>query len=156
MTCWLLAAGHSFWEVKCVASYCSAVWSCAQKPRTSNNAATRPSVEPVFFHFSFLCGASWLSGSVYDVQARDRGFDTWLRWICSDDGLLGKALCWHVHSLDPGVSGYLVGQWRLLCLNSFVRRKMAAGLWPVNGQVLWPGGNCVKSDEWRFALDTRL
>ena len=30
--------------------------------------------------------------------------------LCSDVVLLGKALCPHVHSLDPGVSGYLVGQ----------------------------------------------
>ena len=39
------------------------------------------------------CGASWLSGIVRDVQARDRGFDPWLRRMCSDDVvLLGKAL----------------------------------------------------------------
>ena len=25
--------------------------------------------------------------------------------------------------------------------------------WLMKGQVLWPGGNCVKG-EWRFALDT--
>ena len=30
--------------------------------------------------------------------------------LCSDIVLLGKAFCPHVHSLDPGVSGYLVGQ----------------------------------------------
>ena len=30
--------------------------------------------------------------------------------LCSDVALLGKALCPRVHSLDPGVSGYLVGQ----------------------------------------------
>ena len=72
-------------------------------------------------------GVSWLSGSMRDVQARDRGFDPQLRWICSNVVLLGKALCSHVHSLDPGVIGYLVGQWRLVCLNSSVHRKMAAG-----------------------------
>ena len=37
-------------------------------------------------------------------QARDRAFDTRLRWMCSDNVLLGKALCSHVQSLDPGVS----------------------------------------------------
>ena len=37
--------------------------------------------------------------------------------------LLAKALCSHVHSLDPLVNVYLVGQRRLVCLNSSVRRK---------------------------------
>ena len=30
-----------------------------------------------------VCGALWLSGSVRDIQARDRGFDPRLRCICS-------------------------------------------------------------------------
>ena len=57
-----------------------------------------------------LHGTSWLSASMCDVQARYRGFDAGLHRICSDVVLLGKALCSHLHSLDPGVSGYLVGQ----------------------------------------------
>ena len=48
-------------------------------------------------------------GSVAYKQ-RDCGFDPQLCWIFSEVVLLGKALCSHVHSLDPGVSGYLVGQ----------------------------------------------
>ena len=56
------------------------------------------------------CGALWLSGGVHDVQASDRGFDPRLCGICSNVVLLGKALCPQVHSLDAGVSGYLVGQ----------------------------------------------
>ena len=75
-------------------------------------------------------------------------------YACFDVVLLGKALCSHVHSLDPGISGYLVGQWRLVCLNSAVRRKWQPGCmlpgelrWLMNEQVLWPGGNCVKSGE---------
>ena len=48
--------------------------------------------------------------------------------LCSDIMLLGKALCPHVHSFDPGVSGYLVGQWRLVCLNSSMRQKLGARL----------------------------
>ena len=72
------------------------------------------------------CGASWLSGSVRDVQARDRGYDTRLHWVCSNDvALLDKALCLYVHSLDPGVSGYLVGQFRA--------PKMAAPLYAPRG-----------------------
>ena len=31
---------------------------------------------------------------------------------------LGKTLHLYVHSLDPGVSGYLVGQQLLVCVNS--------------------------------------
>ena len=90
----------------------------------------------------FTFGASWLSGSMCDVQARDSGFNPWLRWVCSDIELQGKALCSHVHSLDPGVSGYLVGQWRLVCLNSSVRCKMAAGLYAARGVEMaykWTG-----------------
>ena len=30
--------------------------------------------------------------------------------LCLDVMLLGKALCPHVHSVDPGVSGHLLGQ----------------------------------------------
>ena len=108
-----------------------------------------PQTESVRFPHS-LCEASWLSGSVRDIQVRDRGFDPRLRWICSDFVLLGKALCLHVHSLDPGVSGYLVGQWRLVCLNGSVRRKWQLGcMLPggrgaglrrlMNEEVLWPG-----------------
>ena len=126
--------------------------------------------------------ASWLSGTVRDLQVRGRRFDPQLCWICFDVVLLGKALCSHVHSPDPGVSGYLVGQcehvhspdpgvsgylvgqWRLVSLNSSVRWKsgswgcMLPGelRWLMNKQVLWPGGNCMKSGKWRFALDTRL
>ena len=144
-----LCFGHSIWPVY--------VWFIAEFvcPVCDENI---PSPTPT-------CGVSWLSGSVRDVQARDHGFDPQLRWICSSVVLLllGKALCSHLHSLDPGVSGYLVGQWRRVCLNSSVRRKWQPGYmlpgelrWLMNEQVLWPGGNCVKSGEWRFALDTRL
>ena len=101
------------------------------------------------------CGASRLSGNVRDVQARDCGFDSRLRWTCSDVVLLGKALCSHdVHPLDPRVRGYLVGQWRLMCLNSPVHRKWQPGCmlpgelrWLMNEQVRLPAGNCVKSDD---------
>ena len=53
-------------------------------------------------------GASWLSGGVCDLQARDGGFDPRLVELCSDVVFLGKALCSHVHPLDPGVSGSTV------------------------------------------------
>ena len=63
--------------------------------------------------------------------------------LCSDVVLLGKALCPHMHSLNPGVSGYLVGQTRLVCLNSSARRKWQLGCmvpgelrWLMNEQVL--------------------
>ena len=93
-------------------------------------------------HSRTIDRASWLSGTVRDLQARDRGFDPRLRWICFDVVLLGKALCSHMHSLDPGVSGYLVRQWRLVCLNRSVRRKMAAGLYAPRGVEMayeWTG-----------------
>ena len=98
--------------------------------------------------WSSMSGASWFSGSMCDIQARDHGFDPWLRWICSDGVLLGKALRSHMLSLDPGVCGYLVGQWRLVCLNSSVCWKWQPGCmlpgelrWLMNEQVLSPGSN---------------
>ena len=107
--------------------------------------------------------ASWFSGSVCDVQVRDCRFDPRLHRTCSDVMLLGKALCSHMHSLDLGVSGYLAGQWRVVCLNSSVCRKRQLGCmlpgklrWLMNKQLLWWGGNCVKLAEWCFVLDTRL
>ena len=72
--------------------------------------------------------------------------------LCSDIVLLGKALCRHVHSLDPGMSRYLVGQWRLVCWNGFVRWKWQPGCmlpgelrWLMNEQVLWPVHSLVWS-----------
>ena len=97
---------------------------------------------------------------MYKQEIADCMFNPWLRWICSNVVLLGKALCSHVRSLNPGVSGYLAGQWRLLCLNSSMCRKWQPGrMLPgelrslMNEQVLWLGGNCVKSGKWCFALD---
>ena len=69
----------------------------------------------------------------------------------------------HALSRPRRVSGYLVGQWRLVCLNNSVRRKMVAGLYASRAVEMayeWTGpvirGYCVKSGEWRFTLDTRL
>ena len=75
------------------------------------------------------------------------------RWaeLCSGGVVFAKALYPQVHSLDPGVSGYLVGQGRLQCVWIVSSAMMAAGLyapqelrWHMNEQVLWPRGNCVK------------
>ena len=100
---------------------------------------------------------TWLRGSVRELQARDGGFDPRLGWImlrrCAprQGTLPTRAL-----SLNPGVSGCLVGRWRLVCFNSTLRRKWQPGCMPplgvemaywINEQVLWPGGNCVKSGE---------
>ena len=60
-------------------------------------------------------GASWLSGSMRNLQREIMGSITGWAELCRDM-LLGKALCPHLHSLNPGVSGYLVGQWRILCV----------------------------------------
>ena len=62
------------------------------------------------------------------VRAVDFGLrdpDSLLSWCGAV--LLGKALHLHVHSLDPGVNGYLVGQRRLACvIEQFSAPKMAA------------------------------
>ena len=41
----------------------------------------------------------------------------------------GQGLYPHMHSLDPGVGEYLVGQGRFLCLNGFCVLEMAAMLY---------------------------
>ena len=60
--------------------------------------------------------------------------------------VFGQALHLHVHSLDPGVNGYLVGQRLLACLNSFqchdgnrgcMLPRESSRYW--NEQVPWPG-----------------
>ena len=78
------------------------------------------------------------------------GLITSLAEFCWDAVLLGKGLCPHVHSLNPGVSRYLVGQWRLVCLHSSMHWKwqldcMLPGelRWHMNEEVLSSGGNCV-------------
>ena len=56
--------------------------------------------------------------------------------LCWDVVRLGKALCSHVHSIDPGVSGHLVGQWGL-CQNGS-RAGCSRGSW----DGLWMNGSC--------------
>ena len=72
----------------------------------------------------------WLSCSIHDLQARDCRFKLLaglnLLWCCAPRQDID--LYPHMHSLNPEVSGYLVGQGRLVCLNSFCDcvPKMAA------------------------------
>ena len=44
------------------------------------------------------------------------GYGVQLSTSCCDDGLLGKALCSYVDSLDPEVSGYLVARTVKACV----------------------------------------
>ena len=92
------------------------------------------------------CGALWPIGSVCDIQARDHGFNPQLQWICSYVVLLGKALCSHMHSLHPGVNGYLEGQWRHVCLSSSVCWKWQRGCMllcsPGSWDGLWMNRSC--------------
>ena len=127
---------HIFWFSRCQVS--------------SSFNVTRPGISGVGRRASGV----GRRGSVCDLRARGHRFAPRLRRMCSDVVLLGKTRCSHVHSLDPGVSWYLVGQWRLVCLNSSVRRKRQPGCvlpgqlrWLMNEQVLWPWGNSVKSGE---------
>ena len=64
--------------------------------------------------------ASWISGNVRDLQGRDRRFESRaglnLLWRCA----LGQGFYLHVHSLDPGVSGYPLGQGRPVCVSKTV------------------------------------
>ena len=64
-------------------------------------------------------GILWLGGSICDLQTRGRRLQSWLGFLCCGVVLLGKALYPQVHSLDPGVSRYLVGPRRLACSNSW-------------------------------------
>ena len=99
-------------------------------------------------------GASWLSGSVGDLQASDcrcklpAGLN--LLWCCDP----GQSLYPHVHSLDPGVNWNLVGPGRILCIWIISNYTMAADQscvlpgelrWLMNERVLWPQGVIVCS-----------
>ena len=78
-------------------------------------------------------GALWLDGSVHALQMRDRRLESQPRlnllWCCVPRQ--GPYL--HMHSLNPGVSGYLVGQGRPVCLNSFCGLGMTVGMYAPQG-----------------------
>ena len=92
---------------------------------------------------------------VCDLSASDCRFE-WLAVLCCGVVLLAKALYPHVHSREPRVGGYLVGQGRLVWCVCLVSSAMeATGLyrlpmelsWFMDEQVLRPEGDCVKSGE---------
>ena len=84
-------------------------------------------------------------GSVCDLQVRGRGFDPRLGWImlwcCAPrrGTLPTHALSWPRST----VSGYLVGQWRLVCLNSSGHWKWQPGcMLPRSWGSLWMNRSC--------------
>ena len=56
--------------------------------------------------------------------------------LCFNIVLLGKVLCPHMHSLNPGVRGCLVGQWRLAFGNSSKCWKWQLGCM-LPGELRW-------------------
>ena len=91
------------------------------------------------------CGASWLSGSVRDLQAGNRWFDPGWPELCSEAVLLDKALCPCTRGLSSPRNEWVpgIGQWRLVCLNSSVRRKWQPGcMLPGNWDGLWMNRSC--------------
>ena len=61
---------------------------------------------------------------------------------------LGKTLHLHVHSLDPGVNGYLIGQRLLVCLHS-TSAVMATGLYaPQGGELVLERANPITRENW--------
>ena len=112
---------------------------------SSSIAVSRVQFPKLGEHFlQFMCGASWLSGtgSMCHSQVRDCRFDHQLGWLCYDAVPLGKAFYPHVHSLNPGVSGYLAGHWRLLCVGIVSSTVMTAGLCAPQGVEMayeWTG-----------------
>ena len=68
-----------------------------------------------------------------DFGLRGFGYGSWL--LRCGAVSWGKALHLYVHSIDPGVIGYLAGQWLLVCLHSFQccdgsRAVCSPGSWP--------------------------
>ena len=127
--------------------------STKHPPPTGPKSACAPPPREFLEHQNFWWGvvAQWYRARLTRERSRARSpaVLNMLRRCAPRQGT-----CSHLHSLDPGVSGYLVGQWRLVCLNSSVRQKWQPGCvlpgelrWLMNEQVLWPGGNCVKSGE---------
>ena len=63
------------------------------------------------------CGASWLGGSVCDLQVKGHGFDASWAEFAVDTMLLGKAFTHTCTVSRPrSKSGYLVGPRRLVCV----------------------------------------
>ena len=89
-----------------------------------HNQVTCVQIETSLLLCSVTSGASWLMGSVRNLQGTDRRLEPSaglnLLWRCAP----GQGFYPPMHFLDPGVSRYLVGQASLLHvhLNSFQRR----------------------------------
>ena len=56
-----------------------------------------------------------------DFRRRGLQYRSCLPWCGTVS--LGKTLHLYVNSVDPGVNGYLIGQWLLMCLNSYQNLK---------------------------------
>ena len=86
-----------------------------------------------------VCRASWLSGRVHDLQERDRrfqlppGLNLNLLWRCAPR----QGVYPHVHPLDLGVSGYLVGPRRLVFEISSVRQHLRLPGCMFPGELRW-------------------
>ena len=144
--------------------YLKFAWSSQANPSFQERVGINPSCKGKFRPTLLVhcTKASWLSGSVRDLQTRYCRFDRRLGWIVLRRCVPKQGTCPHKHCLDRRVRGYLLGQWRLVRLNSSARRKWQPGCGLpgelrclMSEQVLWPGGNCVESGERCFALDTR-
>ena len=55
---------------------------------------------------------------------------------------LGKTLHLYVHCLEPGVNGYLVGQWLLVCLNNYQHHHGSRAVYSLGS---WVGTGTNKS-----------
>ena len=91
--------------------------------RITSSLAVSLSVPTATFHIhTGHCGTMAMAH-----HFRSRGFRCRSQLLQCGAVPLGKAPYLHVHSLDPRVNGYLVGQWLLVCLNIVSSAVMAAG-----------------------------
>ena len=90
-------------------------WNIQESLRTTSSLIVTTSVS-LYLNTYHTCRALWCGvyGLHWDVLGAGPSCCGVVRAVS-----LGKALQPYIHSLDPGVNGYLVGQWLLVCLNSF-------------------------------------
>ena len=94
-------------------------WDMKEALRTAFFLAVTTLIVPIYINctiHSLHAGCCGVVAMAHKFGMRGPRCRSWLLWY-------GAVSFWarylHAHSLDPGMNGYLVGQWLFVCLNSF-------------------------------------
>ena len=113
---WKLCLSRIAWPRKWRSRLTDVGWDVKEPLRTSFPAVTTLSVH---IHLKYTlhihAGRHGAVTMACDFELKDLGYGSRLP-LCGAVSL-GKTLHLYAHSLDPGVNGYLFGQWLFVCLN---------------------------------------